>query len=223
MQNPPDAGIMPAPRLYGKIVRGEELANMAEPIEPENEPKTESAETDPTETEQVEEHIDAEDGHEDPDDGIGFTFEQRRFLWTLAGLNVVAVLLGAAIIVGYLASARSQDAAVVKLADQYKTADDDLQRAKQNEIPRIIDAELRGDKDAANELSEEVMEAYQAKASAYANWRRARGLDATDLTSDQLLAFSTELKQLVDQNVAAARRASTQPASHPAKQSATKP
>jgi hypothetical protein len=223
MQNRTDAGIMPAPRSCGRILPGgEELANMAEPIEPENQPKTESAETDPSEMASAEDDIDADGGHEEPDDRIGFTFEQRRFLWTLAGLNVVAVLLGAAIIVGYMASARSQDAAVVKLGDQYQTATDDFHRAEQRDIPRIVDAVMSGDKDAMNEFRQELIEGYSGERLAYAQWRRARGLDATDVTADQLEAFASNLDHVVAQDVAAAR-ASTQPASRPSKQSATKP
>jgi hypothetical protein len=130
MQIPPDAGNMPARDRAGKkayVARSKRI--MAEPIEPEHEhdpetesPQSESGETDP--------EMDAEDAlPEDPDIRTGFSAEQRRFLWTITGLNVVAVLLGAAIIVAYLASARSQDAAVVKLSDESQTATDEFHRA----------------------------------------------------------------------------------------------
>jgi hypothetical protein len=201
---------------------------MAEPIEPEKDPHLQSdptnpSETNPDEADQIDEEGDEEiDQPGDADETTGFTFEQRRFLWTLAGLNVVAVLLGAAIIVGYLASARSQDTAITKLGDQYDTAQDEFQRARQRDIPRIVSAELSGDKDTSNEFRQEMLEAYQGERTALANWRRARGLDATDVTNDQLMAFNTNLNNLIDQDVAGAR-ASTQPASRPAKPFGAKP
>ena len=192
---------------------------MAESNEPEKlpipEPDSESSESGT-------EIVDEEMPPEDPDVRTGFSAEQRRFLWTLVGVNAVAVLLGAAIIVLYMSTARSQDAAVIRLGDAYDRATEDLQRTEQRDVPRMIQAAITKDSDMYNIAGQEALDAYRKKLEALAQWRRARGLDASDPTTEDFEKFTALLQHRVSESVQQ-YHASTQPASRPDTQSATKP
>jgi hypothetical protein len=202
---------------------------MAESNEPENphpsdsnepEPHHHSDESDPTESDiEGEEH---EGEPIDPDLRTGFSGEQRRFLWTLTGLNVVAVLLGVAIVVGYLATARSQDAAVVRLGDEANTAQTRWHQTESRDMQMMIAAKLAGNEEVVENLRQQAYEAYRDFVEKEVAWRRAQGLTAEVPTEEQLEVYLNRLNSDLAENV---RRyiASTQPATQPATKPATRP
>ncbi|HEX4123147.1 MAG TPA: hypothetical protein VHY37_00350 [Tepidisphaeraceae bacterium] len=184
---------------------------MAESNPPEHLPQDESGHPDePVHSEPTEPEME-NDGEAPmhPDDRTGFSFEQRRFLWTLAGINVVAVLLGAAIIVGYLATARSQDAAVVRLEDAAKTADNNYRRTEDTNMRAMIRAAMNGDKDAVTELRQAVFDAYKDDLDKSVAYRRAQGLSADEPSNEQLENYMKNFDSVFAQNLAMNRAATT--------------
>lgn len=148
----------------------------------------------------------------------GFDPEQRRFLWTITAVLVLALFGSVAVNIIYQERQRSHDVAINRAADEYRMADDAFNQLKQVIPQAMVSALRQGDKASYDREMGRLMNAFETRKRAQATLRREQGLDERTLEQSED-EFAARLESAVKQAVAQSPgqrpttdRAATQPA-----------
>lgn len=179
----------------------------------------EPKETKPTDDsdfpEPMEGEINEGDEYADEYPGEGFDPMQRRFLWTVTAVLILAMFGAAWLNIYYEQRARAQLIRISELTDEHNAARQQLAQAQNTLGERFLRAYLQGDNQAAEEDLEQLTNVYRAEQGALVNLRNAQDLPAPPVTEERLNQYRNDVFNQLKQRGDAFRQqaaASTQPA-----------